>query len=146
MLSIGGAGISGTAALTCTGAPKGASCPVPATMNVDAANPATFNVTASTTSRTMAALRAARSGWFWAIAILGLIVLSWSPAKKKTINCYLPLAIMSTLLLSSCGSSSNSNNGSQPNPNGTPAGTYNLTVTATQGTSAQSANLTLTVQ
>ena len=47
-LSIGGAGINGTATLTCTGAPKGATCTVPGTENVSATTASTFNVTVST--------------------------------------------------------------------------------------------------
>jgi hypothetical protein len=51
--------------------------------------------------------------------------------------------VVAALLVSSCAGGQNS---PQPNLNGTPAGTYNLTVTATAGSSTQSTNLTLTVQ
>ena len=105
----------------------------------------TFNVSVSTTSRTMAAVRPPQSGWLWAMAILGFAVFPWSQSKKKTVNPYLPLAMLVALLLASCGSGS-SNNGPQLNPNGTPAGTYNLTVTATVGSNAQSTSVILTVQ
>ena len=145
-LSIGGGGVSGVASLICTGAPKGASCMLPSSVNVDATAPATFNVSVSTTSHTMAALGAGRSGWLLAMAILGLAVLPWSSSTKKAISRCLLLAMMlSALLLVSCGGG-NSNNGPHPNPNGTPAGTYNLTITATVASTAQSTSLTLTVQ
>ena len=144
-LSIGGGGVGGVASLACTGAPKGALCTLPSTVNVDRTTPATFNVSVSTTSRTMARLKAAQSVWLLAIAILGLAVLPCSSSTKKAVRRYLPLAIMSALLLASCGGGG-SNNGPQPNPNGTPVGTFNLTVTATVAATTQSTSLTLTVQ
>jgi hypothetical protein len=49
------------------------------------------------------------------------------------------------LFLSSCGGGGNSGN-PQPNPNGTPAGTYTLNVKATSNTMAQTTSLTLIVQ
>src|SRR5580704_9581907 len=53
MLAIGGAGISGTASLTCTGAPAGATCSVPATVTVSASAPSNFTVSVSTATRTL---------------------------------------------------------------------------------------------
>jgi hypothetical protein len=143
-LSVGGGGISGTASLTCTGAPQGAACTLPNTLTVDGNTSAQFNVNVSTTSRAMAAVGATRSGWCWAIAIFGLTVLSWSQSTRKTAKRYLRLSVVLALFLPSCGGGSN--NGPQPNPNGTPAGTYNLTVAATVGSNVQSTSLTLTVQ
>jgi hypothetical protein len=143
-LSIGGAGISGMASLTCTGAPKGAACTLPNTLTVDGNTPAQFNVNVSTTNRATAALGATPWGWLWAVAIFGLTVLPWCQPTRKTAKRYLPWWVMLVLLLPSCGGGSN--NGPQPNPNGTPAGTYNLTVAATVGPNVQSASLTLTVQ
>jgi hypothetical protein len=145
-LSIGGAGMSGMASLTCAGAPRGAVCTLPISLTVDTNNPLLFSVAVSTTSRTMAAVRASRLGWFWAMAILGLAVLPWSQSTRKTANRCLPLAMVAAVFLSSCGGGSGSDNGPQLNPNGTPAGTYTLTVTATVGSNVQSTSLTLTVQ
>jgi hypothetical protein len=143
-LSIGGAGMSGMASLTCTGAPPGAVCTVPNTLTVDGNTATHFNVNVSTTSRAMAALGGTRSGWLWAVAIFGFAVLPWSQLTRKTANRYLPLAMVVALLLPSCGGGSRS--GPHPNPNGTPAGTYTLTVGATVGSNVQSTSLTLTVQ
>jgi hypothetical protein len=138
-LSIGGGGISGTASLTCTGAPKGSTCMVPSALNLSGTAASNFNVTVSTTSRTMALLRHMQLGFFSAVFFLGLLT------AKKTPQRYLPLCAiaMLALLLSSCGGGQS---GPQPNPNGTPAGTYQLTVSATVGSSTQGTGLTLTVQ
>lgn len=142
-LSNGGGGMGGTASLSCTDAPKGAACALPNTLNVGGTTSATFNVTVSTTSRTMAAVRAAQWERLWAMTILGLVVLAWSRPAKDTAKCYLLLSVVVALFLSSCGGGQSS---PQPNRNGTPAGTYNLTVTATVGSAAQSTSLTLIVQ
>jgi hypothetical protein len=142
-LSIGGGGIGGTASLTCTGAPKGSSCGPPTTLNISATKPAIFNVTVSTTSRNMASLGNPQLGYFGAALIFGLVVLPSLRLNKKTSRRYLFLSVVTALLFSSCGGRQNT---PQQNPNGTPAGTYNLTVTAAIGSNTQSMNLTLIVQ
>jgi len=140
LLSMGDGGVSGTASLSCSGAPKGSTCALPSTVNVDAATPATFKLTVSTTLRTMAVLATPQSGWLWATGILALAVLPCSQKKTKR---YLPLVLVVASLLPSCGGGSS---GPSQNSNGTPAGTYNLTVTATMGSNTQATSLTLTVQ
>jgi hypothetical protein len=143
-LSLGGAGISGTASLSCIGAPQGATCSVPASVAVSAGTATNFNVSVSTTSRTMGALRADPLGWFWAMAILGCLVVPYSGGvghSARRYLCLLPLVVLNGLLCS-CGGSS----GPQQNPNGTPAGHYTMTVTATVGSNSQSMALTLQVQ
>jgi hypothetical protein len=142
-LTIGGSGIGAMASLSCTGAPKGAACALPSTLNISGTTPATFSVTVNTTSRTMAAVGAGQLRWLFAIAILGYAALPWSRGTKRTAKRYFPLSVVLALLLSSCAGGQNS---PQPNLNGTPAGTYNLTVTATAGSNTQTTNLTLTVQ
>jgi hypothetical protein len=157
-LSIGGAGVAGTASLTCTGAPTGADCSVPATVNISSTSAASFNVSVATTSRTLAALHSPalrRLDWhlgsLWAPALMGCMFFSLSGVNRRTSGVnrrtakryllFLPLALI--LLLCSCGGSSS---GSQTNPNGTPAGTYKLVVTATMGSTTQTTALTLVVQ
>ena len=51
-LSIGGDGMGGTAMLSCTGAPAGANCTVPASQAFNSTTPTTFNVGVTTTART----------------------------------------------------------------------------------------------
>jgi len=144
-LSIGGGGLSGIASLTCTGAPQGAACSVPASVNVNATTASTFTVNVTTMSRTLAASRSGTlhfHGW-WAIAMFGFVILPAAGRRGRSALRLLPLALL--LLLCSCGGS-NSSSGPQPNPNGTPAGTYTLTVSATSGSTNQSIPLTLNVQ
>jgi hypothetical protein len=153
-LSVGGAGLAGTASLTCTGAPTGADCSVPATVNISSTSAATLNVSVSTTSRTMAALRSPafrHLGSLWATALMGCMFFSLSGrnrrisgVNRRTAKRYLLfLSLMLASLLCGCGGG---NSGSQTNPNGTPAGTYKLSVTATMGSTAQTTVLTLVVQ
>jgi hypothetical protein len=149
-LSIGGAGMSGTASLTCSGAPKGAQCSVPATEPLNPNSSANFAVTVTTTSRTIGTLHPLGfSAWMWAIALLGWVALPWARASQKSIRRSFFLSLASALLCLQCscgGSGGTSSGGPQPNPNGTPAGTYSLMVTATSGGMNQSATLALTIQ
>ena len=146
-LSIGGSGVSGTATLTCTGAPMGADCSVPTSMSLSATLASIFKVTVSTTSRTTATLapsRSQRSPWFWAVAIFGVIFLPRPVRKRSALSVARTLPFLLLLFLCSCGGGSSSS--PQSNPNGTPAGTYQLAVNATSGSQIQSISLTLTVQ
>lgn len=143
-LSIGGQGMSGTASLTCTGAPAGAICSVPASETVSSTNATTFAASVTTTSRGRAVpgLQGFRSSpWLWAIAALALLFMrrrrrpTWRWAQAFAV-CLLFLVAVGLI---SCGTG-NSKSG------GTPAGTYQLTVTAQIGSATQSATLNLTVQ
>jgi hypothetical protein len=97
----------------------------------------------------MAALAPGGSGlspWFYAIGFMGLLIL---PSAGRR-NCgpfrfAHGFSLLAILLLCSCGGESGSS-GSQLNPNGTPGGTYPLTVKATSGSTGQSISLTLIVQ
>jgi hypothetical protein len=80
-------------------------------------------------------------GWLWATAIMGCMFF-FSSGRRTAKRHLFALAQILILLLCGCGGSS----GSQTNPNGTPAGTYQLTVTATIGRTTQSTVLNLTVQ
>jgi Beta-propeller repeat/Abnormal spindle-like microcephaly-assoc'd, ASPM-SPD-2-Hydin len=153
-LSIGGAGLAGTASLTCTGAPTGADCSVPPTVNISSTSASNLNVSVTTTSRTLAALHSPtfrHLGSFWATALMGCMFFSLSGRNRRTSGrnrrrarrylLFLPL--MLALLLCGCSGGSN---GGQTKPNGTPAGTYKLSVTATMGSTVQSTVLTLVVQ
>jgi hypothetical protein len=150
-LSIQGVGMSGTASLSCSGAPKGATCAVPSSQSFSASSPATFNVTVTTTAHTVAALHLSAftpAAWFLSFGMLGMVVLPGIRNPKRPLKRYLRLAPLTLLLLlASCGGAGSAG-GQQPtpNPNGTPAGTYALKITAISGNSTQATSLTLVVQ
>jgi FG-GAP-like repeat/Abnormal spindle-like microcephaly-assoc'd, ASPM-SPD-2-Hydin len=145
-LSIGGGGFSGTATLTCTGAPKGAVCSLPASETVDAVTATQFTVMVSTTARTSAAITPNTSPLnlsLWALAIFGMVLLPGSATRsysRRRLIRTLPIALL--LFLCSCGGG----DGSSGAQTGTPAGMYTLTVTAKSGSATQSVPLTLMVQ
>jgi len=148
-LSIGGAGLSGTASLSCTGSPAGANCSVPASEPFSSTVPATFNLSVTTTSRTVGALRLpafAPVAGLWVFALPGMVVRPGRRIPARSLRRYLPLTLLTLLLfLCSCGGGGNSGT-PQANPNGTPAGTYTLNVNATSNATVQTTSLTLIVQ
>lgn len=145
-LSIGGAGMSGTASLTCTGAPTGAACSVPATIPLNTSSASTFNASVTTTSRSaMGSYRPGSTPWLWALVLFGCVTLFTSAQKFPVSRLRLLPLLLLAVALPSCGGSSTSPTPT-PNPNGTPAGTYTLVVTAKSGSATQTQNLTLTVQ
>jgi hypothetical protein len=151
-LSLGGAGMSGTASLSCTGAPMGANCSVPPSQSLSSTVPATFSVSVTTISRTSAAHHPPSSApvsWLWtlAIAMLWIVVRLGIRAPKRSGRryLYLWLAPLTLLLLVSCGGGSSTGD-PPPNPNGTPAGIYTLTVQATSASTTEASSLTLVVQ
>jgi hypothetical protein len=153
-LAIGGAGETGNATLSCSGAPVGVTCSVPATVGVGN-RVSLFSATVTTTARSSSALQSSpirmSNTWFLALGILGILVVPSSGHRRsKRISAHLKrIGLMSCLLLlmpfSGCGGGgSNVDNGGAGS---TPAGTYTLTVTAKLGSAgSQSVPLTLIVQ
>lgn len=144
-LSIGGGGVSGTATLSCTGAPTGATCSVPGSEPVDAKTASTFKVSVTTTARSGAMLAPAQRSfpWFWAMALMGLLVLpSRRGSLRRSSRCLTWLPILLIMFLASCGGNGGGGSGSD----GTPAGTYTITVNASLGSTQQSTALKLIVQ
>jgi len=91
-LSIGGAGLSGTASLSCTGSPAGANCSVPASEPFSSTVPATFNLSVTTTSRTVGALRLpafAPVAGLWVFALLGMVVRPGRRIPARSVRRYL---------------------------------------------------------
>jgi len=144
-LSIGGGGMSGTASLSCTGAPAGAVCSVPATEQVSASTASNFTASVTTTAPGQVAVRPRGFGntpWVWAFALFSFIFLP-RVTPRCTVLRALSLVPLFVLMLCSCGGGGSS---TAPQNSGTPAGTYTLAVTATSGNTTQTQNLTLVVQ
>jgi len=146
-LSVGGEGVGGTASLNCTGAPVGATCSVPASISISAATVSTFDVSVTTTSRSMAMLHQGgflSATWPWTVAMIGWVSLLGRKPRQRSARPWLLLSLIFLLtFFSSCGGGGSS---SGDKTSGTPAGSYTLTVTAKSGSATQSTNLTLTVQ
>ena len=141
------AGINGTASLSCTGAPTGATCSVPASINVSASSSTPFAVTVATTARSSVMLRPNRNGFQSWPFVLGLFAIACFPVvcgnMRPMLRLRSGLLMVMVLFLSSCGGGGS--DGSH-NSGGTPAGSYHVTVTATSGSTTGSTNLTLVVQ
>ena len=155
-LSIGGEGMSGTASITCSGAPAGSTCSVPATLAFNASTPTTFTAKVITTARITAAVPRPASAppssmtasWLWTFS-LGMLFVPGvrlprrSPRRWPRYMWLAPLLLL--LLTVSCGGGSGMGN-SQPQQAGTPAGTYSVIVHATANSKTGTTSLTLNVQ
>ena len=147
-LSIGGSGMSGTASLTCTGAPTGAACSVPATIPLNASSASTFNASATTTSRSPA-------GFYHRGSDPSLGGGNFRESKffsrQPRPNNFVYRACVST----SPGTGSRNLfvrrqrshlAGADAQSERYPKGTYTLVITAKSGPNTQTQNLTLTVK
>ncbi len=137
---------------TCSGLPTGASCNFSTTSVTPGLSPASNTLTISTTSRTLAMLQPAAASQRFLFATLlgvglfGVLTILAVPSKRKgrlTALVFSLLLFGSTLAVSCSGGGSS---GPKPNPNGTPAGAYSVTVSATGGSNmAKTVKVTLTV-
>jgi hypothetical protein len=155
-LSIGGDGMSGTASLSCTGAPANAICSVPATLAFNATTPTTFTAKVITTARISAALPRPALGpasptpasWLWTLS-LGMLFVPGTGSPRRSPRRwprYLWLAPLVLLLLTvSCGGGGSMGN-AQPQTTGTPAGNYSVIVHASANSKTGATSLTLSVQ
>jgi hypothetical protein len=143
-------GISGTATLSCNGAPANSTCTVTPSSTSIASDSSTDIVVSVATgvSQTASVPPAGSSIRFAGGGILSIIAacfLLWRfrrfDWKSRMALIMLLCALMSFGLLG-CGGG---NKGASQNPNLTPAGTYTLQVTATTGAQKATAQLTLVV-
>lgn len=147
VISDGGDGYTGTASLSCSGAPSGATCSV---------SPASVQVGVNTTGITVSVPTSAGSSAFAfppgetpgdrflkGSLLFGTVVLYVIPfgirQRRRLASVFALLAFMTA-----CGGSSSSQGGGPRTPPTTP-GTYYITVNATSGTAQTSYLLTLTV-
>jgi hypothetical protein len=122
----------------CMGLPAGASCSFGPSSVIPGAVPGATTLNITTTSRTLAVVRPAGGSpqSLWAIGtrlsagVLGLVGILALPGKRKSAGISrVILLLVATIFFGSCGGAS----APQPNPNGTPAGTYTVTVSASGG-------------
>ena len=138
-LSIGGAGLSGTASVRCSGVPPGATCQVPTSEAISATQSTTFTVSVITPARTKSMLGPFHdrvSPWLWAFAVIGWIVILPGSSKlvRHRYRCSLLLVLLS--FLCACGGGGGSD----------AARSYTLMVTANIGSTSQQVPLTLWVR
>jgi hypothetical protein len=145
LLFTSGAAVAGsTVSLTCAGAPQHSTCGInPASLAIDG-NKTTVSVTVAT-GIASASLPVAGRNVVWAILVMPIGV--FALRRRKIL---LPVLTLCALIAASgCGAGrlipSASNPGSGPGV-ATPAGSYNITVTATSAGLTRVVNLTLIVQ
>jgi predicted extracellular nuclease len=151
-------GFNTSITITCAAqgtAPSGVACSVPASFTLGG-SAVTQNITFSTTSRTLSSgLALNGNGLTWTSLALfsfsGILMLLAARARRmgrasmvrlNRIGGLFALILALCLPAIGCGGSS----GPKTNPNGTPAGTYAYTVTATGGSQTHTQNVTLVVQ
>jgi hypothetical protein len=147
--SDGGNGFAGTATLSCSGMPTGATCAVtPSTVSIGL-NVTPFMVTVTTTAPSTALLRSVSSNLavmtlgFW----LGIGALAFG-TKRHSPSLLLCLTVLTVFAFACSSASSPSGTGTgAPPPQATPPGTYYITINASTGGGGQTSQLlTLTVK
>ena len=154
--------VQGTLQLTCTGAPAGTTCSVPATLAANGTGTVPFNAVVATTARKGAMAwrwprQNLRSSWKLSIApvLFALLLLAMAKALFGSRARMARMGGVVTLLfvlafLAACGGGGSSGGGGGSGGGGTvlgtQAGTYTLVVTASYGGSARTLNLQLIVQ
>jgi hypothetical protein len=151
-LSIGGQGVNGTATLSCSGAPAAATCSLPGSITINSTTATNFTVTIATAGRSAALIHApgiGKSGTLWMIGLVAMVLPLVKQVRKPKTRSFLllPFVFAGLFLLCSCGGGASGGGTSvSAVPQGTPAGTYVLSVAASSGTTTESTVVTLTVQ
>lgn len=156
VLTIGSTGgLAGPVSLTCTGAPTAGSCSVLPNSVTASGSPSTVTVSVTTMARTSAML--ARPGlrpgrlefalWFGGIPVIVLLGGTGATRQRRRARRLVLFALLIMMVgWAGCGGG----NSSTRVENGTPAGTYQVTLNATYGsgsaTLAHSVNLSVVVQ
>ncbi len=143
-------GFSGTIALACAGLPSEAACNIsPASFSpsgTGGTNSATITVT---TTAATASSHSQHSIFLPALWIAGMSLIFscvFVGGKRQVMKCSALIVLaMMILMVPACGGGGGGSKTPPPNP-GTPAGTSNITVTATSGSTTSSTGFTLVVQ
>ncbi len=137
-----------TYARACTGAPTAANCtPDPPSVDLSNGNRADIQVTVTTTARSLALPVPSHDQYLWLWPIVMLLTAGmasrWRPLRWAEVG-------LLCVSMAACGSGGGQSTGESgappPAATGTSAGTYSLTLTATNGSITQSEMLKLTVQ
>lgn len=136
-----GTQFSGPITLSCTGLPQGATFSVGAQglgtqFGLAAATLLSFSVQISTTARTTAQNESKPVLWYGSASIFAFALVAGGKRRKYLLPV---IGVLMLLPITSCGGNSASNKGP------TPAGTYNITFTATSGSTTHTAPATLIV-
>jgi YVTN family beta-propeller protein len=144
----------GTVSFTCSGAPAAAGCYVlPASLSISANStvPLTITVTTVAQSASLAQPGRGRAPFAFALTLLAPLALAaWQGRRRrKAIGQWVIGGLLAfIMIMSSCGGGGGApppNSSSVSKSTGTPAGSYTLTITGTNGTISRSISLTLTV-
>jgi len=142
-------GFSGTVNLSCSGAPQGSQCSVsPASLTVAAGSTSSFTVSVTTIKAQSAPARFITAAGFGALMLISLPLVIIARRRSTRIGLCAVMLLGIGISISACGGGGSSSvpGGAPPPAQGTPAGTYSLTLTATSGTTTVTQNLTLVVQ
>jgi hypothetical protein len=119
---------------SCTGLPTGASCNFNPSSVIPGLANASTTLSITTTSRTLAMARPPAQHFLSAacfgvagLALIPILVVPMGHSQRKNRRVLFTLLLMGSLVGISCGGSGSP----QPNPNGTPAGSYTVTLSAT---------------
>ena len=141
-------GFAGKVTLSCSGAPQNATCTLnPANLTLASGGSAKFSVAVTTGVSQSATIHSIAGTRLAGLGITSLLLLPLLNRIRRAARCFsLCVAIVCVaFVLSGCGGGSMTTP-NNPAPPATPAGTYQLTVTATAGASQIKQSLTLTVQ
>jgi hypothetical protein len=139
---------NGTITLACSGLPSESTCSFsPASVKPTGASTVTATVTVSTTAPTTAASLTRPMYPFSVLAVGMFFSIVFLVDKKQIMRviCLLLIAAVTLTIVSCGGGGSHTPPPPPPNP-GTPAGTYNVIVTATSGSSVSATGFVLVVQ
>jgi subtilase family serine protease len=140
-------GFTGMITFSCPDPPTSGTCTAPPNTNVSGQVSFAIQTAAPTAELQRPSLRGTRI--FYAALLPGLFGIMFAPgSRKRSLRGMRLLGLIvvlgcSTLWLASCGGSSSSGN---PGNQGTPKGTYTVSVTGTSGTSTATTSFTIVVQ
>jgi hypothetical protein len=141
-------GFAGTISFSCAGLPTAATCSFnPATLT-PSGSAASTTLTIATTARTVASARPVSGTTLAAITGIGFlgIVFMGSPAGRRRSLRWAGMMLLGLAIVFSVASCGGGGGTPIQTVTGTPVGTFNVTVSATSGTTTHTSVITLTVQ